>query len=106
MRTDQFLEAVRDSQIIQNNGEKVQHFINNDDFGGWEVWLQCEIGYYLSTRQNPKRSYREQVYQQIAHNNHIGAYIRANGDTTAMRNQAAKADFLVTRNNGGDRNLH
>ncbi|NEP47548.1 MAG: hypothetical protein F6K65_01350 [Moorea sp. SIO3C2] len=102
MRLQPFLETLRNK--LNLDLQKTQYFMNTANFqGGWEVWLQCEIGFAFNGANPNNVLLREVPYPSGNNINPFLAY-RAGANPPAWevanQNQAARADFQISRMQG------
>ena len=100
MRAQPFLQTI--NNYLEFNLTQVEYFMTNGNFrGGWEGWLQANIGYAFS-RANPNNIMtREACYSSDDKN---FPYVQYDGkkvvaDVSDVR-MAARADFCISREHG------
>lgn len=102
MRLQPFLETLRSNLYLDR--QKTEYFMNTGNFqGGWEVWLQCEIGFAFNGVNPNNVLLREVPYPSGDNIQRFLAY-RAGAHPpawqVAVANQAARADFQISRMQG------
>jgi hypothetical protein len=110
MRLQPFLETLRSKKDLTQRSnldldlQKTEYFMNTPNFRhGWEVWLQCEIGFAFNGVNFNNVLLREVPYPS---SNNINRFLAYN-DTrdppaweVARQNEAARADFQIRRTQG------
>lgn len=103
MRLEPFIDTLR--LCLRPDLLKATYFSTNPNFhGGWEVWLQSEIGYAFSTLGPETRILtREVPYPNRTGTNNFLGYNAVTHTVTVgvLANAAAKTDFLLQRIPGG-----
>ncbi|MEM7549598.1 MAG: hypothetical protein AAF363_07985 [Bacteroidota bacterium] len=99
MRLESFFNILKDKLKLDLN--KTNYFLTNPNFlGGWEVWLQCNIGYAFSLYDAVTQLQREICYPSgNAANPYLNFKKNANPQVTLVSNQnsASRCDFLIKK---------
>jgi hypothetical protein len=110
MRSEPFLRFL--NLHLKLDRARIEYFMTNPGFkGGWEGWLQGNIGYDLAVAEPTIVLKREVPYRDL----HDAQYIRYAkpaaggpkvGSLTFNGNQAACADFIIQRTADSDDTTH
>lgn len=102
MRLQTFFETLQEYMTLDL--QRTFYFMKNTNFcGGWEVWLQCDIGYafhlYDIKTQNSTKLQREVYYPS---GNNAFPYLKYNNKPPSVtfvnnKNHASRCDFLINR---------
>lgn len=100
MRSQAFFNAL--SPVLALDLVKAEYFATDPNFyGGWEIWLQCNIGYAFTLTPGVNVMAREVCYPSGAGNGppYLSYNAAANPQVAvvANANAAARADFLISR---------